>query len=182
MTIERETLDGCRRHDAASQAALYRRTWGLAMSVALRYAPSREDALEVCHDAYLNAFRALAGGPAGYDDARPFGPWFRRIVVRCAIDHGRSSRRYRATIDPRDAPPEAPVEPALGLEAADILRLLGALPGVQRAVFNLAEIDGYPHDEIAAMLGIAPATSRAHLSRARSTLRALYLAHNRVSP
>lgn len=176
MTIDRETLDGCRRHDAASQAALYRRTWGLAMSVALRYAPTREDALEVCHDAYLNAFRALDR----FDDARPFGPWFRRIVVRCAIDHGRTARRHRAAVEAHADPPEQAVAPVHSLDAADILRLLARLPDVQRAVFNLAEVDGYAHDEIGALLGIAPATSRAHLSRARATLRTLYLAHNRA--
>ena len=175
MPTERDLIHGCQRQHPPSQEALYRRYWSFAMSVALRYARSREDALEVAHDAFVKAFGAIEG----VDPERPFKPWFRRILVRCAIDHHRSTRRHYATLAPEADPPEAEVaaSQAVQLEAAEILRLLAALSDAQRAVFNLYEVEGYTHEEIAALLEIAPGTSRSHLTRARARLQTLYHQH-----
>ena len=142
------------------------------MSVALRYAPTRDDALELSHDAFLKAFGAIDG----VDEHRPFGPWFRQIVVRCAIDRHRSTRRYHATIAPEAEPPEDAVDAdhSIALEAAELLGLLAELGDLPRAVFNLYEVEGYTHDEIADLLGIAPGTSRSHLARAKRQLRTRY--------
>jgi RNA polymerase sigma-70 factor (ECF subfamily) len=171
-TTDAELIRGCQRGHPPSQEALYRRHWSFAMSVCLRYAPTRDDALEVAHDAYVKAFAAIDS----VDPARPFRPWFRRVLVRCAIDRHRSARRYRATVVPEADPPEVAVAPdALdALEAEDVLALFAALSDDQRAVFNLYEVEGFSHDEIADLLGIAPGTSRSHLTRARQRLRALY--------
>ena len=169
---ERALVEGCQRRHPPSQEALYRRYWSFAMSVCLRYAPTRDDALELVHDAFLKAFAAIDSVEAG----RPFRPWFRQILVRCAIDRHRSTRRYHALLAPEADPPEAsvPAEHSVALEADEILDLLAALPDVQRDVFNLYEVEGYSHNEIAALLGVAPGTSRSHLTRARQRLRALY--------
>lgn len=171
-TEEAQIIRGCQRGRPASQEALYRRYWSFAMSICLRYTPTREDALELAHDGFLRAFRAIDT----VDPDRPFGPWFRRVLVRCAIDRHRSTRRYHATLSPEADPPEAPVpaDQVSALEADEILALLHALPEVQRDVFNLYEVDGYSHEEIAALLGIAVGTSRSHLTRAKQRLRALY--------
>jgi len=159
---------------------LYRRFWSFAMSIALRYTPSRDDALELAHDAFLRAFRQLDR----FDADRSFKPWFRTILVRLAVDRHRSTRRYHATIEPEADPPEASAErtPLDALEAADVLRLLHALPEEHRAVFNLYAIEGYSHNEIADLLGIAAGTSRSHLTRAKARLRDLYHEQSQVSP
>lgn len=180
MPTDRDLVRGCQRQDPASQEALYRRYWSFAMSVALRYARTRDDALELCHDAFLKAFRSMDV----VDPDRPFRPWFRRVLVRCAIDRHRSTRRYHATIGPQAEPPEPSEAPdhSVALEAQEILRLLAALPDAHRDVFNLYEIEGYSHDEIAGLLGIAPGTSRSHLTRAKRRLQSLYLNHIRATP
>ncbi|WP_094550966.1 RNA polymerase sigma factor [Rubricoccus marinus] len=175
MPTERDLIHGCKQQHPPSQEALYRLYWSFAMSVALRYAASREDALEVAHDAFVKAFGAMGD----VDPGRPFKPWFRQILVRCAIDQHRSTRRHYATLAPSDDPPEAPVHAdQLGaLETGEILQLLAELSEPQRAVFNLYEVEGYSHDEIAGLLGIAVGTSRSHLTRARARLQALYHHH-----
>jgi RNA polymerase sigma factor (sigma-70 family) len=177
---ELELIRGCKRGHPPSQEGLYRRYWSFAMSVCLRYAPTRDDALEASHDAFLNAFRTMDR----FDEARPFQAWFHRILVRCAIDRHRATRRYHATVTPEPDPPDEGVDPghSITLEADEILRLLAHLPDVQRAVFNLYEVEGYAHDEIAGLLGIAPGTSRAHLSRARRRLETLYFQQTRPVP
>ena len=177
---EPELIRGCRRGHGPSQEALYRRFWSFAMSIALRYAPSRDDAVELANDAFLRALTSLDR----FEDGRPFKPWFRSLLVRLAIDRHRSTRRYHATIAPEAEPPEVSVDARSldALAADDILRLFDDLSDVQRTVFNLYEIEGYTHDEIADLLDIAPGTSRSHLTRAKSRLRELYDQHIRILP
>lgn len=172
MPPEAALIRGCKRGHPPSQEALYRRYWSFAMSVCLRYTPTRDDALELAHDAFLKAFGAIDG----VDEARPFKPWFRQILVRCAVDRHRSVRRYHATIAPEADPPSGavPADQVAALEADEILALMAGLSDEQRAVFNLYEVEGYTHDEIAALLEIAPGTSRSHLTRAKRRLQALY--------
>jgi RNA polymerase sigma-70 factor (ECF subfamily) len=66
------------------------------------------------------------------------------------------------------------------LEVNEIMRLLDQLPEIQKTIFNLYEIEGYSHDEIAQMLNIPDSTSRTYLTRAKQKLRKLYLDYTGV--
>ena len=73
------------------------------------------------------------------------------------------------------APPEradlAEVNSYLGhMEVQELERMLERVPAMSRQVFNLFAIDGFPHAEIAGMLGISEGTSKWHVSNARSIL------------
>lgn len=56
------------------------------------------------------------------------------------------------------------------LTAEEIFKLIESLPAGYRTVFNLYEIEGYPHAEIAQMLGISAGTSKSQLSKAKNML------------
>ena len=56
------------------------------------------------------------------------------------------------------------------LGAEEIMQLLKELPEGFRTVFNLNIVEGYSHQEIAALLGITESTSRSQLVRARKLL------------
>ena len=53
----------------------------------------------------------------------------------------------------------------------DLERALAELPPGARAVFVLHDVEGYKHEEIAALTGVAAGTSKAQLHRARLLLR-----------
>jgi RNA polymerase sigma-70 factor (ECF subfamily) len=53
----------------------------------------------------------------------------------------------------------------------DLEQAIAALPKGARTVFVLHDIEGYQHEEIARMTGIAAGTSKAQLFRARRLLR-----------
>ena len=55
--------------------------------------------------------------------------------------------------------------------------LIQALPMGYRTVFNLFAIEGYPHKEIADMLGISENTSKSQFMKARAYLRKLLPKH-----
>jgi RNA polymerase sigma-70 factor (ECF subfamily) len=50
---------------------------------------------------------------------------------------------------------------------------LGELPEMQRLAITLYDLEGYSHQEIGEILGIAVGTSRAHVHHARRALRKL---------
>jgi RNA polymerase sigma-70 factor (ECF subfamily) len=64
--------------------------------------------------------------------------------------------------------PEKPAAPEAGV---DLERALSTLPPGARAVFVLHDVEGYKHEEIAGMTGMAEGTSKAQLHRARKLLR-----------
>ena len=64
----------------------------------------------------------------------------------------------------------APRRPAPGARM-DLEQAIAALPDRARTVFVLHDVEGYRHNEIAAMLGLATGTSKAQLHRARKLLR-----------
>ena len=61
------------------------------------------------------------------------------------------------------------------LSAAEIFNLIVQLPVGYRTVFNLYAIEGFPHGEIASLLGIAEGTSKSQLSKAKILLQKLLL-------
>lgn len=175
MKSEAELINGCRQQHQADQEALYQRYFALGMSVVLRYARSREDALEILNDAFMKVFTHIDR----FDDSRPFATWFRRILVNTALDRYRSDRRHEQTIEYTDQLPDIAVDGAglERLEAEDILMIFNQLPENWKLVYNLFEVEGYSHDEIGTILNIAPGTSRSHLTRARQRLQLLYRQH-----
>ena len=56
---EKNVVDGCLKGDPKAQEQLYRHFYGYAMSVALRYSPHRDEALEVLNDSFLKVFKNL---------------------------------------------------------------------------------------------------------------------------
>jgi RNA polymerase sigma-70 factor (ECF subfamily) len=53
----------------------------------------------------------------------------------------------------------------------DFEQAIGRLPEGAREVFVLHDIEGYRHEEIGEMLGLATGTSKSQLHRARMALR-----------
>jgi RNA polymerase sigma-70 factor (ECF subfamily) len=170
---EQEIIGGCLKGKRKFQELLYREFYSFGMSVSLRYAPSREDALEIVNDSFFKVFAKLDH----YQVDRPFKTWFRRILVNTALDYYRSNKRFRIFLDAAPEEVEPGLEPVMeqALKAEEILRLFEGLPEVYRVIFNLYEVEGFNHEEIAGMLDISPGTSRSHLSRAKKMLRKLYV-------
>jgi RNA polymerase sigma factor (sigma-70 family) len=141
------------------------------MSVCLRYANSRDDALEILNDGFMKVFENISK----HDQERPFKSWFRKILVNTALDRFRAGKRLRVSTVNEDV--EVAGEPEFNrwMEAEEVLSLLSGLPDLYRLIFNLYEVEGYSHEEIAGMLDIAPGTSRSHLSRAKTMLRKSYM-------
>jgi RNA polymerase sigma factor (sigma-70 family) len=165
---EDELIGQCKSGSLRHQELLYKQFYGYAMGIGLRYCLDRDDAMEVVNDAFIKAFNSMGS----YDITKPFKAWLRTIVVNTAIDRRRRDMKLQLNIDLDNASSLGVNANAVNnLNARDILNLMKALPAVQLTIFNLYEIDGYTHDEIAVMLNIPASSSRVYLSRAKEKLR-----------
>lgn len=101
-------------------------------------------------------------------------PWFKTIIIHSSSDYYRYDHpMIKDEIGNSGIDIAASTGTLDQIHYDDILRLLQQLPDIQRAVFNLYEIEGYKYAEIATMLGIMEGTSKSCLSRAKATLRQL---------
>jgi len=169
---EQELITQCITGNLKYQEILYKQFYGFAMGIGLRYSLNRDDALEAVNDAFIKVFKKLSE----YNPDKPFKAWLSTIIINTAIDRRRKELKYQLNTDLGSVIlMYSPSNTIDDLNAQDILNLLDLLPITQSTIFNLYEIDGYSHDEIAKMLSIPASSSRVYLTRAKEKLRKLLL-------
>lgn len=173
-----QLIDGCKKQDRQSQEILYRRLYGYAMKICLRYANSQSEASEVLNEGFFKAFTNIEK----YDHQWPFKAWLAKIMYHASIDYYRANLKWSYMEDlgkSNDPSHEATIEHQIGYD--ELLDIIQRLPPTYRIVFNLYAIDGYSHEEIAQMIGISASTSRSNLHKARQKLQQmLTVAHSIV--
>jgi RNA polymerase sigma-70 factor (ECF subfamily) len=128
------------------------------------------DADDAAQDAFLSALDRIET----YDPQRPFGPWLMRIATNAAIDllRRRAVRRSDALDESLVAASHSPARDAEQSELRHRLKVaLATLPERQRIAVTLFDLEGYPHAEIAGVLGIPEGTVRSDVFHARRKLR-----------
>ena len=126
-------------------------------------------AREMVQDVFVRAWERLGS----FRGESAFGTWLHRVGVNLILNQLRVTSRDVARFiedesdddPPATGSPDGRIETRIDLDAA-----VARLPAGARIVFVLHDIEGYAHDEIAQMLGLAPGTIRAQLWRARRQL------------
>jgi RNA polymerase sigma-70 factor (ECF subfamily) len=90
--------------------------------------------------------------------------WVRRVAIRIAVRHAKRELR-RSALER-----EAQLTEAAGSADLDLMRAIGRLPAMQRAVVVLFYFEDRPMAEVAHVLSISEATGYVHLHRARRRL------------
>lgn len=175
--MEEHLIQEAKNGDRKSIEMLYKQFYGYAMSIALRYSNSREEACEIINDSFMKAFDKLDQ----YDNQNSFKGWLRRILINTSIDYYRKNIKHNAVMDIDKADAET-LDPDVidQLSSEDILGILRNLPEILRIIFNMYEIEGYSHNEISEQLGIPSSTSRTYLARAKKKLREKILELNQI--
>ncbi|SHL92200.1 RNA polymerase sigma-70 factor, ECF subfamily [Chitinophaga jiangningensis] len=163
-----ELIAGCCKKNRSSQEALYRNFFGYAMSIAMRYAHQRDEAIEILNDAFLKVFQHIQT----FDTNRSFKSWLAKIIVNTAIDYLRKQKKIAFT-EEISAGVELSIADSIvdKLSYNELLQLVQALPPSYRTVFNLYVMDGFQHQEIARMLSISEGTSKSNLFKAKKILK-----------
>lgn len=168
--VDESLIARCLKEEPKAQYELYRALYGQMMAISSRYERNRQDALDRVNQGFLKILTHLGKRRPEV----PFELWTRRIMINTVIDNHRHEKQRKAA-EQLDAPLEenalTEVNDYLGqMDTEAFAELLARVPDMSRRVFNLFAIDGYPHQEIARMLGISEGTSKWHVNHARQVL------------
>ncbi len=179
-----DALERCLRDREDGKAFVYKMYYGYLMAIIIRYVKQDVDAEELVNESFVRVFRKLESFNRNIEDEnleKSFRAWIGRIAANISIDFLRSKKQFYSVEDLGEGDMHTPaVHLDSRLEVNEIMRLLDQLPEIQKTIFNLYEIEGYSHDEIAQMLNIPDSTSRTYLTRAKQKLRKLYLDYTGV--
>jgi RNA polymerase sigma-70 factor (ECF subfamily) len=138
-----------------------------AFRVALRMLGDESDAEDATQDAFVQAWRNLAGFRA---DAA-FSTWMHRIVTNRCLNMLRARRRTEPLPERHEAPASRPDRIAeANWQVEDLKRAIGRLTPEQRAPLVLRELQGCSYEEIAATLDLSIPAVKSRLHRARLEL------------
>jgi RNA polymerase sigma-70 factor (ECF subfamily) len=166
-------VDRARRGDVDAFEQLYRLHAARVYALCLRLAADPVVARDLTQDTFVRAWEAL---PRFRADAS-LTTWLHRIAVNAMLERRRGERRRSARVSLADD--EEDGDALVGgvvlapdvATAIDLERAIGALPPGVRRAFVLHDVEGYTHEEIATMTGLAAGTLRAQLHRARQLLK-----------
>jgi RNA polymerase sigma-70 factor, ECF subfamily len=165
--IETDLILRAQQGDGEAIEALYRRHSARVYSVVRRLAGDDSQADDWAQEAWLRALRALPT----FRGQSLFSTWLHRIAVNCAL----YGRRRRERLGSRELNGmEIQDEPSR--EEKPLLRMrlehaMERLPDGMRRVLVLHDVEGYTHEEIGEMLGVASGTCKSQLFKARAKMR-----------
>jgi len=152
-----------RRH----QRALWR--------LAHRYVKNEADAADVVQQAFVRAYRGLAG----FRGAATVRTWLYRIAINLSLNHVRDHAREEPAapdaIDLRAAPtgPTGAARIIAGEDQARLRRAIEALPPKQRMVLELRVFDELPFKEVADLADCTENAAKVNFHHAVKRLREL---------
>ena len=170
MVSEKDLIEGCQKGKAKLQKLLYERYAPKMFGVCMRYFHTKEEAQDALQDGFVKVFTKINA----FRGQGSFEGWIRRIMVNTSLNLIRSNLKHQYHEDVADAKiqiADFSVE-FDQFNVQDIMKLMQDLPNGYRVVFNMYEIDGFSHKEIADELNISVNTSKSQLLKARRSLRA----------
>ena len=164
-----DLIGRAQRGDREAFEALYRAHVGRVYALCLRLTADAAQAEERTQDAFVRAWERLGS----FRRESAFATWLYRLTVNEVLRRRRSERRREQRVVGTDDPDafEQPREGQAEAMGVDLERAIAALPAGAREVFVLHDVEGYRHEEIAKLTGVAVGTSKAQLFRARRLLR-----------
>lgn len=146
---------------------------------ALIFARDPDEAEDVAQEVFVRAHRQLSQ----YRSDGSLEAWLYAITRRAAYQTLRlRKRRHRLALSPAARPSREvyTTDPGARVDreraAALIREMFAELPPRQREIFDLIDLQGLTPAEVAERTGMKPVSVRANLFKARSTIRARFLA------
>ena len=173
-TIE-ELIQRCLKGDQAAWETIVRQHWRKVFNVAYKFVGRHDEAEDLTQEIFLKIFKSLDT----FDRRANFQTWLISVSRNLCIDHYRSVRKERETID-RDIdaselmPAAGGEEPIAALEQRDRVMLLrqamAALPDTLRTAVLMRDIHELSYQEIANRLGLPEGTVKSRINRGRTEL------------
>jgi RNA polymerase sigma-70 factor (ECF subfamily) len=162
-------VDRANGGDTGAFEALYTANLGRIYALCLRMTSNVGEAEELTQEAFIRAWQKLHT----FRGQANFSTWMHRVAANVVLSRRRKLARERErTIHEEDLSYHASSGDRTNRgPTVDLNEAIAQLPERAREVFVLYDIEGYQHQEIADLMGIAPGTCKAQLHRARKLLR-----------
>jgi RNA polymerase sigma-70 factor (ECF subfamily) len=163
--LERTLVERAQDNDTLAYERLYDMHVGRVFALCVRICNDRDMAEDLAQEAFVAAWRKLDS----FRGDSAFGSWLYRIATNTVLSYLRKQKPFKNSLDIDDVE-ERSESRDIGLQLS-LDQAIAELPDGARAVFVLYSLEGYTHDEIADLLGIAQGSSKAQLHRARQLLK-----------
>ena len=170
-----QLIEACLLGDQSAWDGIVRAYWRRVFNVAYKFVGRHEEAEDLSQDIFLKVYRALHT----FDRRANFQTWLISISRNLCIDHYRSVRRERETVDRNvvaaDLSPTAPGPDALSRlhrrDRRDLLRRgMLTLPDTLRTAVLMRDIQDLSYHEIAERLDLPEGTVKSRINRGRKEL------------
>ena len=168
-------IEQCLAGDQVAWEQIVRQNWRKVFNVAYKFVGKHDEAEDLTQDIFLKIFKALKT----FDRRANFQTWLVSVSRNLCIDHYRSVRKERETIDrdvdANELTPAAPGQNAYqALEQADRVELLrkamAELPPTLREAVVKRDIQELSYQEIADELNLPEGTVKSRINRGRTEL------------
>ena len=168
-------IQRCLAGDQTAWEQIVRQHWRKVFNIAYKFTGKHDEAEDLTQDVFLKIFKSLDT----FDRRANFQTWLVSVSRNLCIDHYRSVRKERETID-RDvdagdlSPVATTVSPIAALEHRDRVELLKAAlaklaPSLREAVM-LRDIQELSYQEIAERQKLPEGTVKSRINRGRTEL------------
>jgi RNA polymerase sigma-70 factor (ECF subfamily) len=183
---ERGLVQRAQRGDEQAFATLFQLHKKRVYSVCLQMTKDVADAEDLTQEAFLQVFRSVNS----FRGDSAFSTWLHRVAVNTVLMKLR--RRKSPPLLSLDEPvsPESPslrrdvgkADPRLSgtVDRLALRRAMDELPEGCRQIFDLHEVEGYQHHEIAQMLECSVGNSKSQLHKAKMKMRDLLFPKKRI--
>lgn len=137
--------------------------------ICLRYGHHREEAQDIFQEGVAKVFQMLGKFNS---DRGTFTSWSNKVIVNEALKYLKK-HQWQKSFEDLNLCNENRLESETIIEkitAKDLIAMVQKLPFGYRVIFNMYEIEGYSHREIAEKLNISIGTSKSQLFKAKKVL------------
>ena len=176
-SAEADALSRAQAGDHHAFAQLYTLHKRRIYSLCLRMVGNVAEAEDLTQEAFLQLHRKIAT----FRGDSAFSTWLHRLAINVVLMHLRKKGLSVISLDeameptPEEGPGRSFGAPDLSLAGSidrlALERAISDLPAGYRLIFVLHDIEGYEHNEIAAMLDCSIGNSKSQLHKARLKLR-----------
>ncbi len=168
-------IERCLAGDQLAWNAVVRLYWRRVFNVAYKFVGRHDQAEDLTQDIFLKVFKSLAT----FDRRANFQTWLISVSRNLCIDHYRSVRKERETIDRGVnaddlSPVSREVSPHVALERIDLAQQLRValkeLPETLRVAVVMRDIQELSYQEIADRLALPEGTVKSRINRGRREL------------
>ena len=156
-----------KNNDMEAFEQLYQSHVNRVYALCLRLTSSVAIAEEMTQEAFVRAWQKIQS----FRGESAFSSWLYRLTSNLVMSELRKKQLITTDIDELPNHKEQASSNMDTGKVRDMEQAISQLPDGAKAVFVLHDIEGFQHNEIAEMMGIAIGTSKTQLHRARNLLK-----------